>query len=63
MVYNVSKILVPIDGSEFSIKAADYANLISSKLDADLHVLDDILYEHDVGAFGLYDIEISDEIK
>ena len=63
---NISKILVPIDGSKFSIKAADYAMLLSSKLDADLfviHVLDDIPYEHNVGAFGLYDIETPDEMK
>jgi nucleotide-binding universal stress UspA family protein len=63
---NISKILVPIDGSKFSIKAADYAMLLSSKLDADLfviHVLDDIPYEHNVDAFGLYDIETPDEIK
>lgn len=52
---NIAKILVPIDGSKFSIKAADYAMLISSKLDADLfviQVLDDIPYEHNVGTFG-----------
>jgi nucleotide-binding universal stress UspA family protein len=63
---NISKILVPIDGSEFSKKAADYAIFLSSKLDADLfviHVLDDVPYEHNVGAFGLYDIETPDEIK
>jgi hypothetical protein len=30
---NISKILVPIDGSELSRKAADYAILLSSKLD------------------------------
>ena len=62
----ISKILVPIDGSEFSRKAADYAILLSSKLNADLfviHVLDDVPYEHNVGAFGLYDIETPDEIK
>ena len=47
-------------------KAADYAIFLSSRLDADLfviHVLDDIPYEHNVGAFGLYDIETPDEIK
>jgi nucleotide-binding universal stress UspA family protein len=68
MIFLNTKItfLVPIDGSKFSIKAADYAMLLSSKLDADLlviHVLDDIPYEHNVGAFGLYDIETPDEIK
>lgn len=63
---NIAKILVPIDGLKFSIKAADYAMFLSSKLDADLfviHVLDDIPYEHNVGTFGLYDIETPDEIK
>jgi nucleotide-binding universal stress UspA family protein len=63
---NISKILVPIDGSELSRKAADYAILLSSKLDTDLfviHVLNDIPYEHNVDAYGLYDIETPDEIK
>jgi nucleotide-binding universal stress UspA family protein len=63
---NISKILVPIDGSELSRKAADYAILLSSKLDTDLfviHVLNDIPYEHNVDAYGLYDIETPNEIK
>src|SRR5918995_2768066 len=63
---NISKILVPIDGSELSRRAADYAILLSSKLDAELcviHVLNDIPYEHNVGSYGLYDIETPDEIK
>jgi nucleotide-binding universal stress UspA family protein len=63
---NISKVLVPIDGSELSRKAADYALLLSSKLDAELfviHVLNDIPYEHNVGSYGLYDIETPDEIK
>src|SRR5919106_2370550 len=63
---NISKILVPIDGSELSRKAADYAVLLSSKLGTELciiHVLNDIPYEHNVGSYGLYDIETPDEIK
>jgi nucleotide-binding universal stress UspA family protein len=63
---NISKILVPIDGSELSRKAADYAILLSSKLGTELyiiHVLNDIPYEHNVGSYGLYDIETPDEIK
>jgi hypothetical protein len=36
---SISKILVPIDRSELSGKAADYALLLSSKLDADLFVI------------------------
>src|SRR5215218_281649 len=62
----ISKILVPIDGSELSRKAADYAILLSSKLGTELfviHVLNDIPYEHNVGSYGLYDIETPDEIK
>ena len=63
---NISKILVSIDGSELSRKAADYAILLSSKLGTELyviHVLNDIPYEHNVGSYGLYDIETPDEIK
>jgi nucleotide-binding universal stress UspA family protein len=63
---NISKILVPIDGSELSRKAADYTILLSSKLGTELfviHVLNDIPYEHNVGSYGLYDIETPDEIK
>jgi nucleotide-binding universal stress UspA family protein len=63
---NISKILVPIDASELSRKAADYAILLSSKLGSELcviHVLNDIPYEHNVGSYGLYDIETPDEIK
>jgi len=63
---NISKILVPIDGSELSKRAADYAILLSSKLGTELfviHVLNDIPYEHNVGSYGLYDIETPDEIK
>ena len=63
---NISKILVPIDGPELSRKAADYAILLSSKLGTELfviHVLNDIPYEHNVGSYGLYDIETPDEIK
>ena len=63
---NISKILVPIDGSELSRRAADYAILLSSKLGTELciiHVLNDIPYEHNVGSYGLYDIETPDEIK
>jgi nucleotide-binding universal stress UspA family protein len=63
---NISKILVPIYGSELSRKAADYAILLSSKLGTELfviHVLNDIPYEHNVGSYGLYDIETPDEIK
>src|SRR5215216_6525290 len=62
----ISKILVPIDGSELSRKAADYAIYLSSKLDTELcviHVIDNIPYEHNVGSYGLYDIETPDEIK
>jgi nucleotide-binding universal stress UspA family protein len=36
---NISKILVPIDGSELSRKAADYAILLSSKLGTELFVI------------------------
>jgi nucleotide-binding universal stress UspA family protein len=63
---NISRILVPIDGSELSRKAADYAILLSSKLGGELyviHVSNDIPYEHNVGSYGLYDIETPDEIK
>lgn len=62
----ISKILVPIDGSELSRRAADYAIFLSSKLGTELciiHVLDNIPYEHNVGTYGLYDIETPDEIK
>jgi nucleotide-binding universal stress UspA family protein len=62
----ISKILVPIDGSELSRKAADYAIFLSSKLGTELcviHVIDNIPYEHNVGSYGLYDIETPDEIK
>ena len=64
--YNIYKVLVPIDGSELSRKAADYAILLSSKLGSELfimHVLNDVPYEHNVGSYGLYDIETPDEIK
>ncbi len=63
---DIFRLLVPIDGSELSVKAADYAILLSYKLGSELfviHVLNDIPYEHNVGAFGLYDIETPDEIK
>jgi nucleotide-binding universal stress UspA family protein len=62
----ISKILVPIDGSELSKRAADYAIFLSSKLGTELciiHVLNNIPYEHNVGSYGLYDIETPDEIK
>jgi nucleotide-binding universal stress UspA family protein len=62
----ISKILVPIDGSELSRRAADYAIFLSSKLGTELciiHVLNNIPYEHNVGSYGLYDIETPDEIK
>ena len=62
----ISKILVPIDGSELSRRAADYAIFLSSKLGTELciiHVLNNIPYEHNVGTYGLYDIETPDEIK
>ncbi|HEU4823106.1 MAG TPA: universal stress protein [Nitrososphaeraceae archaeon] len=62
----ISKILVPIDGSELSRKAADYAIFLSSKLGTELcviHVIDNVPYEHNVGSYGLYDIETPDEIK
>src|SRR5918994_4405127 len=62
----ISKILVPIDGSELSRRAADYAIFLSSKLCTELciiHVLNNIPYEHSVGTYGLYDIETPDEIK
>jgi nucleotide-binding universal stress UspA family protein len=62
----ISRILVPIDGSELSRKAADYAIFLSSKLGTELcviHVANDIPYEHNVGSYGLYDIETPDEIK
>src|ERR687897_1568725 len=62
----ISKILVPIDGSELSKRAADYAIFLSSKLGTELriiHVLNNIPYEHNVGTYGLYDIETPDEIK
>src|SRR5215211_3325327 len=63
---NKIKILVPIDGSELSRRAADYAIFLSSKLGTELciiHVLNNIPYEHNVGTYGLYDIETPDEIK
>lgn len=63
---NISKILVPIDGSELSRRAADYAIFLSSKLGTELciiHVIDNIPYEHNVGSYGLYDIETPGEIK
>ena len=62
----ISKILVPIDGSELSRRAADYAIFLSSKLGTELciiHVLNNIPYEHNVGTYGLYDIETPDEIR
>lgn len=63
----VSKILAPIDGSELSRKAADYAIFLSSKLGTELyiiHVLGNIPYELDAGNYGLWSDEImSDEIK
>jgi nucleotide-binding universal stress UspA family protein len=62
----ISKILVPIDGSELSRRAADYAIFLSSKLGTELciiHVLNNIPYEHNFGTYGLYDIETPDEIK
>jgi|SRR5215216_3735986 len=62
----ISKILVPIDGSELSRKAADYAIFLSSKLATELcviHVIDNVPYEHNVGSYGLYDIETPDEIR
>jgi nucleotide-binding universal stress UspA family protein len=62
----ISKILVPIDGSELSKKAADYAIFLSSKLGTELcviHVIDNVPYEHNVGSYGLYDIETPGEIK
>ena len=52
----ISKILVPIDGSELSRRAADYAIFLSSKLGTELciiHVLNNIPYEHNVGTYGL----------
>jgi nucleotide-binding universal stress UspA family protein len=62
----ISKILVPIDGSELSRKAADYAIFLSSKLGTELcviHVIDNVPYEHNVGSYGLYDIETPGEIR
>jgi nucleotide-binding universal stress UspA family protein len=63
---DISRILVPIDGSDLSRKAADYAILLSSKLGTELciiHVSNDMPYEQDMGSYGLYDIETPDEIK
>jgi nucleotide-binding universal stress UspA family protein len=63
----ISKILAPIDGSELSRRAADYAIFLSSKLGTELciiHVLGNIPYELDVGNYGLWSDEMmSDEIK
>jgi nucleotide-binding universal stress UspA family protein len=63
----ISKILAPIDGSELSRRAADYAIFLSSKIGTELyiiHVLDNIPYEHNVGTYELWSDEImSDEIK
>jgi nucleotide-binding universal stress UspA family protein len=63
----VSKILAPIDGSELSRRAADYAIFLSSRLGTELyiiHVLDNIPNEHNVGTYELWSDEImSDEIK
>lgn len=63
----VSKILAPIDGSELSRRAADYAIFLSSKLGTELciiHVLGNIPYELDVGNYGLWSDELmSDGIK
>lgn len=63
----ISKILAPIDGSELSRRAADYAIFLSSKLGTELciiHVLGNIPYELDVGNYGLWSDELmSDEIK
>jgi nucleotide-binding universal stress UspA family protein len=63
----ISKILAPIDGSELSRRAADYAIFLSSRLGTELyiiHVLDNIPNEHNVGTYELWSDEImSDEIK
>ncbi|MFB5600036.1 MAG: universal stress protein [Nitrososphaeraceae archaeon] len=48
MEFKFSKILVPIDGSKFSIDAAKYGIILSAEYNADLFILH-ILHPHELG--------------
>src|SRR5215475_8955493 len=61
----ISKILTAIDGSEPSMRAAEYAILIAGKFNAEFCV---IHVERDTGftnpySFGIYDLETQEERK
>lgn len=59
----ISRIVVPIDGSENSMEAADYAVKMAEKYGSELSVVHVINIDQYLQAFGLYRLSYPDPVK
>ena len=59
---NISKILVPMDGSENSFRAASFAIDLASKYEAELQVIHILELNPNIAAMGFYGVSMAKEI-